>query len=468
MASKDSEKVSRETRVELIDIDYLVDEISEYIEKHDINGLRNLIKSIRPQDLVDVVERLDSSERRLVLGLIPSDYYVEILRRLPEDILYEVVVSKGVSKIARIMSDMQPDEIADILEKLPLQIRRRVLALLPPWKINEVTMLMKYPPESAGGVMTTRIPVFGVSERVGNVLEEYTVKYQLGLYDKLNYIYVVDKDGKLVGWIEFRNLITAPRDKELKEIVQPCPAKVHVLADREEAARLVIKYDLVEIPVVDDEGKLLGAITVDDIIDVIVAESTEDILKFGGIIKAIKGSYLTAKITELVKRRAIWLIILYMLESITITVISRFETLLASVVALSFFIPLLTDTGGNTGSQSATLVIRSLATGEARVSDFIRIFFKELAASSLLALIISPIGFVIAYTISHQILIALTVSIALGVIIVIASLVGITLPFIALLFKFDPAVISAPLITTVADVTGITLYFTIASYLLHI
>ena len=219
---------------------------------------------------------------------------------------------------------------------------------------------------------------------------------------------------------------------------------------------------------VDDQDRILGAITVDDIIDVIVAESTEDILKFGGLIETVKGSYLTAKITDLVKRRATWLIILYILESITVTVISRFEAMIASVVALSFFIPLLTDTGGNTGSQAATLVIRSLATGEARPGDFARIIIKELISSSLLAVIVAPIGFTISYAISLNFPVAVTVSIALASIVVIASLMGVILPFIALLIKSDPAVVSAPLITTVADITGITLYFTIASYLIGI
>ncbi len=451
-----------------VSIDEAIESIRELIREHRVDELRKLVIEMRPQDIVDVIERLDSSERRLVLGLIPSSYYVEILDRLSDEVLYEVVVSKGVSKIARIMSDMQPDVIADILARLPPRTRRRILALLPPWKIEEVATLLRYPPESAGGVMTTRIPVFSVDEVVGKVLEEYTVKYQLGLYDKLNYVYVVDRGGELVGWIEFKNLLTASRDRRLREVVQPCPARVHVLADREEAARLVVKYDLVEIPVVDDKDRLLGAITVDDIIDVIVAESTEDILKFGGLGESVRGSYLTARVTELVRRRATWLIFLYVMESITVSVIGFFENVLSSVIALSFFIPLLTATGGNAGSQAATLVIRSLATGEARPYDFLRIVGKEVVSSSLLALTISPVGFLLAYTISHNIVVASIVALSLPCIVVVASLMGVLLPFIAMAIKTDPAIISAPLISTVSDITGLTIYFTIASILLKL
>ncbi|RLG80609.1 MAG: magnesium transporter [Thermoprotei archaeon] len=449
-----------------LEYEEIVEKIEELLERHEFEEVKKIISALKPQDLVGIIERLSTGNRRKLLSLIPSSYYMEILSRLPDEILYEVVMIKGVSKIARIISEMPPDEIADILGRLPVKTRRQVLALLPPWKISEVIELLKYPPESAGGIMTTRIPVFHKDEPIGKVLEKYMIKYQLGLYDKLNYAYVVDDDGRLLGWVDIKSLMIMPRDKKIGEVLQKPPAVINALADREEAARLVIKYDLIEIPVVDDKGKLLGVITVDDIIDVIVAESTEDILKFGGLIKAVKGSYLTAKVTELVKRRATWLLILYMLESITITVISRFEALLASVVALSFFIPLLTDTGGNTGSQSATLVIRSLATGEAWIGDFIRIILKELAASSLLALIIAPIGLGIAFIISWNIMVAITVSLALAAIIIVASLMGVILPFIALALKADPAVVSAPLITTIADVTGITLYFTIASHLL--
>ena len=448
-------------------IEEIVENIKGLIDEHRMDDLRKYVLGLKPYDLVDVLERLDSNYRRKLIGIIPGNYYVEILPRLSEDLLYEVVMIKGVSKVARAIAEMQPDVIADILEKLPVRIRRQVIALLPPWKVEEVAEILKYPPESAGGVMTTRIPVFSANEVVGKALEKYLVKYQLGLYDRLEYVYVVESNGKLIGWIDLKKLMTSPKDKLLKDMVQPIPAKVHVLADREEAARLVIKYDLTEIPVVDESDKLLGVITVDDIIDVIVAESTEDILKFGGIGETVRGSYLTARVTELARRRATWLIVLYLLESITVSVIGSFEHVISSLVALSFFIPLLTATGGNAGSQAATLVIRSLATGEAHPYDFLRILGKELLSSTLLALTVAPVGFLVALMISHKIFIAFIVALALPFIVIVASLMGVLLPFIAMLIKADPAVISAPLISTISDITGLTIYFTIATLLLH-
>ncbi len=448
-------------------IEEIVENIEELISSHRMDDLRKYVLGLKPYDLVDVLERLDSNYRRKLIGIIPGNYYVEILPRLSEDLLYEVVMIKGVSKVARAIAEMQPDVIADILEKLPVRIRRQIIALLPPWKVEEVAEILKYPPESAGGVMTTRIPVFSANEIVSKALEKYLVKYQLGLYDRLEYVYVVESDGKLIGWIDLKKLMASPRDKLLKDIVQPVPAKVHVLADREEAARLVVKYDLTEIPVIDENGRLLGVITVDDIIDVIVAESTEDILKFGGISEVVRGSYLTARVTELVRRRATWLIVLYLLQSITVYVISSFEHVISGLVALSFFIPLLIDTGGNVGSQAATLVIRSLATGEAHPYDFLRILGKELLSSALLALTVAPVAFLVSLMTSRKVLIALIVALALLFIVIVASLMGALLPFIAMLIKVDPAIISAPLITTVSDIAGLTIYFTIASLLLH-
>lgn len=449
-------------------VEDVVEEVKGFLRSHRFGDARRVVEKLRPQDLLDVINRLDSSDRAKLLSLVPTSHLACILARLSDDVLYQLIVLKGVSKIARIMSDMPPDEIADVLERLPYRVRNQVLSLLPPWKIKEVVELMKYPPESAGGLMTTRIPVFHRDKTVGQVLEEYSIKYQLGLYDKLNYVYIVDGDGRLVGWIDVRSLMTKPRGKKVGEIAEKPPVTVSTYTDREEVARLVVKYDLTELPVLDTSGRLVGAITVDDIIDVIVAESGEDLLKFGGFIEAVKGSYLTAKPLELARRRALWLIVLYMLESVTVTVISRFEDILASIIALSFFIPLLIDTGGNTGSQSATMVIRSLAIGEARPADITRIVLKELATSTVLALIMAPIGFTIAYTISQSTLVALTVSLALSTTIVVASLLGVLLPFTALLLKIDPALVSAPLITTIADVVGITLYFTIAIHLLKL
>ncbi len=449
-----------------VDIKPIVDEISDLIEEGKVEKVGRILKQLSPQDIVDILLRLDEEKRRTLAALISNDKYVQILAKLPEEVLLDVIKVIGITRLAKIAPEIPPDELADIIEKLPPYYKRQILRELPYWKLEEVKPLLGYPPETAGGVMTTRIPIFNERQLVAEVIKEFSIKNEFGYYDKSNYIYVIDDEGKLKGWIDVKSLFTIPRDKKIGEVTLPCRITVNALADREEAARLVIRYDLTEIPVVDLEGRLLGAITVDDIIDVIVAESSEDLLKFGGLIQIIKGAYLTAKITELVKKRATWLIVLYLMESITITVISNFRDIISAVVALSFFIPLLTGTAGNAGSQSATLVIRSLAIGEARTADFLRVILKESISAFLLGLILAPAGFMIAMATSRDLLVSLSVSLTLVLVILIASLIGVSLPFIALKIKADPAVVSAPLLTTLTDVLGLSTYFIIATYLL--
>ena len=445
-----------------INIEEIVEIVTTLVEQQRIYEAVKVMLSIEPHDLIDVLDRLENSVRRKIISAVPLSHIASILARLPDELLYEIVISRGLSEFTRILIDVPPDDAADVLQKLPSRIRNQILNLLPPWKVEEVTKLLRYPPESAGGVMTTRVPVFSYRERIGKVIEKYVTKYQLGLYDKHSYVYGVDDEQRLVGWIDVKSLLTAPRDKLLGDVLTKPPAVVRAEADREEAARLVLKYDLLEIPVIDSEGRFLGAITIDDLLDVMVAELTEDLLKFGGYLNVIRGRYLGAKTIELVRKRIPWLLILYVLESITASIINAFSSIIASVAVLAAFIPLLTDTGGNVGSQTATLVIRSLAIGEARSRDIVRILSKELQTACILALLLAPVGFLVAMLVSRELLIALTVMFALMSIIIASSAIGSLLPFVALLLKSDPAVVSSPFLTTLADVVGLMMYFIIA------
>ncbi len=450
---------------EVKDLERVLEEVREELEKS--AGYPRILASLRPQDLIDVLERLDSDERRRLAVLIPDNVYVEIISRLPQQVLLDIIKVIGPARLARIVVDLPPDEVADILVKLPPTYRRALLKELPLWKLEEVKPLLAYPPESAGGVMTTRIPVFHYEQLIDEAVKEFVIRLKFEEYETSRYIYVIDDDGKLVGVIDVKVFLTSPRNKKLKEIMTRNFVAVRADMDQEEVIKLVVKYDLDEVPVVDESGKLLGAISADDLMDVIVAEASEDIVKFGGMPK-IREPYLTARVIELVKKRAVWLIFLYLTEAVTISILSFYEKVLASVIALSFFIPLLTDTGGNAGSQSATLVIRSLATGEIRFSDIPRIIIKESSTSILLGLILSPLAFTISYSIAHNINVSTVVSLAIILVVFVASMIGALLPLIAARIGIDPAVISAPLITTIADSIGLTLYFTLAIILLGI
>ena len=443
----------------------LLDEIKEELEK----GVKKLkiLEALRPQDFIDIRGRLDSEDRRKLAVMIPDSVYVEIIARLPQQVLNDVLKVLGIRRLARIAIELPVDELADLLEALPPSLRISLLRELPAWKIAEVRPLLKYPPETAGGIMTTRIPVFFEERLVGDAVEEFIARSEFEGYDTSRYIYVVDSKGRLRGIIDIKRFLTSPRNKKLKDIMMGNYIAVKADIDQEEVAKLVVKYDLDEVPVVDDEGALLGAITADDIMDVLVNEATEDLVKFGGIVK-IREPYLAARIRELVRKRIVWLIALYLGDLISVTIISRYETLLSAVIALSFFIPVLTDTGGNAGSQAATLVIRSLAMGEARLcfSDALRIIAKETATSLIMGALLSPIAFSIGYMMSGNALVALTLGLAIILVVYVGSIMGAMLPIVTARLGLDPAVISAPLITTVADATGLTMYFTIATLLI--
>ncbi|MCD6340494.1 MAG: magnesium transporter [Desulfurococcales archaeon] len=444
----------------------LLDEIKEELEKG-VEKLR-ILEALRPQDFIDILERLDSEDRRKLAVMIPDSVYVEIIAKLPQQVLNDVLKVLGIRRLARIAIELPVDELADLLEALPPSLRISLLRELPAWKIAEVRPLLKYPPETAGGIMTTRIPVFYEERLVGDAVEEFIARSEFEGYDTSRYIYVVDSKGRLRGIIDIKRFLTSPRNKKLRDIMMRNYIAVKADIDQEEVAKLVVKYDLDEVPVVDDEGVLLGAITADDIMDVLVNEATEDLVKFGGIVK-IREPYLAARIRELVRKRIVWLIALYLGDLISVTIISRYEALLSAVIALSFFIPVLTDTGGNAGSQAATLVIRSLAMGEARLSfsDALRIIAKETATSLIMGALLSPIAFSIGYIMSGNALVALTLGLAIILVVYVGSIMGAMLPIVTARLGLDPAVISAPLITTVADAAGLTMYFTIATLLIN-
>ncbi len=440
-------------------IEEIIDELKEELARG--VGVPRALRRLSPPDIIDVLERISSEERRKLLALLPDDVLVEIVSKLPQQVLIDLTKVVSPSRLARIAIDLPSDELADLILRLPPSSRRALLKELPLWKIEEVKPLLTYPPESAGGIMTTRIPVFHLNQTVGEAVKEFVIRSKFEEYETSRYIYVVDDKGRLVGIIDVKTFLTAPRDKKLKDIMNRSFLAVKASTDQEDVIRLVVRYDLDEVPVVDNEGKLLGAISADDLMDVIVSEATEDIVMFGGIPK-IREPYLTARIIELVRKRAVWLVFLYLTEAVTISILSFYEKVLASVIALSFFIPLLTDTGGNAGSQSATLVIRSLATGEVRFSDIPRVVLKESATSLALGLILSPLAFTLSYVIAHNLLVSVVVSLSIVLVVYVASMIGALLPLVASKLGIDPAVISAPLITTIADSIGLTLYFTLA------
>jgi len=447
------------------DLAKVVDEVLRFVGR-ERDTVKGLLEKIKPKDFPLIIERLPKDEALQLILLLPDDTVKEFIAKLPMGITKELALSMNRNRFVKILSELPSDELSDLIGKLPISQRKSLLKELPEWKREEVKPLLAYPPDTAGGLMTNRIPIFHMDTLVKRVIDEYNVQTKFGGYDTNHNIYVVDSQKKLVGIISVRDLLITARDKKVGEVARKPTITVYPLLNQEEVAKIMARYDLLELPVIDEDGRLLGVITIDDVVDVIVEESGEKLKRFGGYMEAVKSPYLAARISELVRKRAVWLIVLCLLEAITVNILSSFESVISTIVALSFFIPLLDDVGGNVGSQSASFIIRSLATGDVTIHDILKITIKESVVSLCIGLILSPIVFVLGFVISKSVRVSIILSVAIVAIVFVASIIGGLLPILAAKIKVDPATISAPLITTIADITGLTLYFTLASLFL--
>jgi magnesium transporter len=456
-------------------IEQYVVNVKEMLEADKEVDAGKLLSSLDPPTAYNVIVRLSSEERYRVLAYLTLENLADVLDRFPEDILYEIVVIKGIDEFSKIIDSIPLDKAADILIKLPPRYRSEILAVLSREKEHEIMKLLRYSPESVGGIMTPQIPIFNDSMTVGEAIEIYLTRSRLGFYDRHYYIYAVNSNGKLMGYIDVRSFLTKTRSMKIGECVTKTKIAITVDRDREEAAKLFLEYDLLELPVIDRDGKLLGVVTVDDILDVLVSEYSEDLLKYGGIIEAIKGSYIVSNPLKLALRRIPMIIYLYLMNSITGSIIATFTNVIERYAILAAFLPILSDNSGNIGAQSSSLIIRSLALGELRISrqDILRILLKEFSTTSIMLIILLPIAFAIAFGVSLPLIglqggirIGLVVAVALIVSCYVSDVAGALLPIILARMRLDPAVASAPVVTTIGDIATASTYFFIALLLL--
>jgi magnesium transporter len=459
-------------------VEEVVDLIIELIDRDEVGKAVEIFESLDPPKAMDVILRLGSEYRRKLFAISSLLNIVPVLARLPDEIVFEIASVKGVDDVVKMLVKLHVDEIADILSKLPSRTRVEILKLLPRDIFTEVQKVLKFPPESVGGVMTTQIPVFEADISVGEALDIYIHKARLGLYDKHSYIYVVDKDRKLIGYVDLKTLLVKPRDLKLRDCVEKVRVYIDPFSDREEAAKLAVAYDLVEVPVADLDGKFLGIVSLDDILDVVISEHTEDLLKYGGIVEVIKGSYIAANPFKLALRRIPMIIYLYLINLITGGIVASFEEVIQRVAILAAFMPILADNSGNIGSQASALILRGLVIGEVRVSkgDVVKVLLKEFATTTFMLLFLAPLAFAIGFAIPFlstrntvfAVSIATTVTIALATSCYVADIVGALLPILLAKLRIDPATASAPVVTSIGDIATVLTYFTIASALLHI
>jgi magnesium transporter len=441
-------------------------------------------EDLHPADLADVAEFLPRSQIPVFLAALPASRGAAVLEYFAEELRTELLEAMSPEQAAALVAAMTPDDRADTLEELEEERAGEIVEALPEQTRRDTQALLLYPADSAGGLMTTDVVSVPETYTVEETLRRVREIARSGRREAMNTVYAVSNEGSLTGVMSLRELLAAPEGARVSDVAWPEVRRVAVTADREEVARLISEYDLVAIPVVDDRDRILGVATVDDVIDVIQAEQTEDVQKLGGV-EAFEEPYMQMGFVAMIRKRAGWLAVLIVLQFFTTSALARFETQLALLPVLFLFLPLVISGGGNAGSQATSLVTRAMALKEVQLKDWWRVALRELPTGVTLGLVLGAIAFSrilvthYAFVQEWDILggslaydyekmgnswtqVGATVFLAVSGVVTFGSLAGSMLPFILRRLGFDPASASAPFVATLVDVSGIFIYFTVA------
>jgi len=443
----------------------MIEQIIDILESKQYSDIKPLLEGRHPGDISDIIEELPNHYGGIVFRLLPKDLAIEVFENFDSSFRETLLASLKSEEVIKILNEMSPDDRTRLFEELPASVVRKYLALLNDEERKIANMLLGYQDYSAGRIMTTDFLELHEDFTVKRALE--AIRSAAPTKETIYYCYVMSRDRKLTGVVSLRTILLSDPEDKVGDLMTAPVISVTTDTPQEEVAATMAEYDFLAIPVVDLEGRLVGIITHDDIIDVITQEDTEDIHLMGGVTTTDK-NLMDLTIWDNIKRRAGWLLVMLVFQSFSTSILESYENVLASVVALSFFIPLLIDTGGNAGTQSSTVVIRAIATGELEPKDYWRAIGRELVAASILGGILGVLVSFRAYVSTGSILIGLTVGISLVVVIAIASVAGTVLPMLADRLKIDPAVMAGPLITTVVDIVGLITYLEVAKYILKI
>lgn len=454
-------------RTTVVNLEQVEHEVRRILASGDTERLRQLLAIQHPADVADIIDRLDAGEQCRVFELFTVKQAADVLHELGTETTRQLLDCLSVAEIGDVLNEMPMDEVARVLTRGVPERQEELLAAMEPRDAAEVRDLLQYPPESAGRLMTE---MFVRVRPEMTVLE--TIDY-LRLIDPevetLAAVYVLDEAQRLIGVVSLRELMVADPESRLEAIMTPQLVTAPPEMDQEEVAHLASRYDFLAMPVTDPAGRMLGIITVDDIIRVLVEESTEDVLRFGGVEGGvINQPYFTTRIWRVVRTRVGWLLLLFLAETLTGSVLRLFEEELDAVVALTFFIPLLIGTGGNTGAQTVSTIIRGQALKEIGAGDIGRVLRRELLSGLLLGLLLATAAFFRSELWGSSITLSLVVALTILVIVIWANTIGSLIPLLAVRFRIDPAVVSAPMITTLVDATGLVIYLLIAKALLGI
>ena len=449
----------------------LAEQVEELVSRKRYAELRDLLLPLEAADIAWLCDELDERAPILVFRLLPKELAAEVFVELDSDEQELLIRGFSNSELKEVLDELYLDDAVDIVEEMPAGVVKRILKHADPETRKSINEILKYPEDSTGSIMTTEFVDLQETMTVEDALKR--IRRTGPDKETINVSYVIDDERRLIGLLSIRTLLLAEEDDIIGDIMERNFISVHTLDDQETTARALSKYDFLALPVVDTESRLVGIVTVDDAMDVLQEEVTEDIEKMAAILPGDK-PYLKTGVFETWKARTPWLMLLMLSATFTGIILTHFETSLMACAILTSFIPMLSGTGGNSGTQASTAVIRSLSLGEVRFSDLFRVVWKELRVALCCGLCLAAANFVKMLLVDRWLLqnptvtpqVALVVCMTLVCTVVCAKLVGCALPLLAKKIGFDPAVMASPFITTIVDALSLLIYFQIASAVL--
>ncbi len=443
-----------------------VDEIRELLGKGQYTRLRQIIAELNDADIADYLEEMEEEEVVKIFRILPKDTAADVFSYLEIDQQQSVITSLSDKDAGRIIDNMMSDDAKELMEEMPANVVKRLIANTSADTRKAINHLMRYPEDSAGSVMTVEYMDLKEHQTVADAIERIR---RVGVdSETINICYVLDNKRTLVGTVALRYLLLSDPGAIIGDIMHRNVVSIHTLMDQEEVARQFKKYEFTAMPVVDNEDRLVGIITVDDVVDIMEEETTEDIEKMAAVVPSDK-PYLKMTVFDAFKKRIPWLLLLMISATFTGRIITSFENELSRYVVLTAFIPMLMDTGGNAGGQASAIIIRGISLDEIEFSDWSRVIWKEIRTAVLCGLTLSACNFARLMLFDQvSVQVALVVCLTLLMAVIVAKMVGSTLPMVAKKIGLDPAVMASPFITTIVDAISLLIYFRVAEIVLNI
>lgn len=440
--------------------------IKELVDGKQYTKLRQELEEELDADVAAVLEEMEEEDMRKVFRILPKDQAAEVFSYLDVDTQQNIITSLSDKDAGLIVDNLMADDAADLMDEMPANVVKRILANASPDTRRDINHLLRYPEDSAGSIMT--VEYLDLKENL--TVEEAIARIRkVGLdSETVNICYVLDSGRRLIGTVSLRYLLLHDSSEVIGDFMNENVVSINTMMDQEDAAELFKKYDFTAMPVVDNENRLVGIITVDDIMDIVEEETTEDIEKMNAILPGDK-PYMRTGVFEIWKKRIPWLLLLMISATFTGSIITSFEDSLSKYVVLTAFIPMLMDTGGNAGGQASATIIRGLSLNDIAFPDVFKVVWKEIRVAVLCGLTLAACNFLKLMAFDRVgLTVSLVVCITLAAVVLIAKVVGCTLPMAAKRIGFDPAVMASPFITTIVDALSLMIYFRIATVLLHL